>query len=684
MMGALLLPRASSAQISPGELSRDHRSLEGPLNCRSCHAGKTKEMDRNCLSCHQDIQRLREQKRGFHARNGDAPCASCHPDHAGRDFELIAWDGGSFEKFDHAKAGWPLAGKHAKAACRDCHQPKHQSVEFMKLSKREDPAESWVGLETACASCHEDTHRGALGPECARCHGNEAWKPATAFDHAATAFALTGKHTDVECAKCHSAASLSLARDDQGRPIPLYKPLPHAECGACHRDPHENRLGAACASCHKTSGFRDLASGPFNHSLTRFALRGAHASVECAKCHDPVKAGGKRPAHDRCDTCHRDAHAGQTLLKGAPSEPAAPDCAACHDERAFRPSVFTPERHATTAYPLDGKHRAIECRACHAKNPAGVPKDSLGTAGVLMKPKFAACRDCHTEAHGKQLARRADGGACESCHRVQGWKPSLFTVEDHSRLKLALQGRHAEAECAACHGPRRKDLPALPSAEVTGKAGVLLALESAECVSCHVDPHAGRLTAAGKPEPAVCASCHGSGGFAPSTLDMVHHAALGFALEGAHAAASCLDCHAELARPRRASTLILAAMKEPLLPFGQKRTACVDCHEDVHGGQFKTRDDGGACGGCHGQESFKPAVRFDHDRGTAFALQGAHASVACAKCHIGRVDPDGVKRIVYRPVPRECESCHGGKRMEGMGVETRAGARPAQSQEGER
>ncbi len=125
-------------------------------------------------------------------------------------------------------------------------------------------------------------------------------------------------------------------------------------------------------------------------------------------------------------------------------------------------------------------------------------------------------------------------------------------------------------------------------------------------------------------------------------------------------------------------------MKEPLLPFGQKRTACVDCHEDVHGGQFKMRDDGGACGGCHGQESFKPAVRFDHDRGTAFALQGAHASVACAKCHIGRVDPDGVKRIVYRPVPRDCESCHGGKRMEGMGVETRAGARPAQSQEGER
>jgi nitrate/TMAO reductase-like tetraheme cytochrome c subunit len=167
LTGALLLPCASSAQISPGELSRDHRSLEGPLNCRSCHAGKAEEMDRNCLSCHQDIRQLREQKRGFHAQNGSAPCASCHPDHAGHDFELIAWDGGSFEKFDHAKAGWLLAGKHAKAACRDCHQPKHQSAEFMKLSKREDPTKSWVGLDTACASCHEDTHRGALGPDCA-------------------------------------------------------------------------------------------------------------------------------------------------------------------------------------------------------------------------------------------------------------------------------------------------------------------------------------------------------------------------------------------------------------------------------------------------------------------------------------------------------------------------------------
>ncbi len=161
-------------------------------------------------------------------------------------------------------------------------------------------------------------------------------------------------------------------------------------------------------------------------------------------------------------------------------------------------------------------------------------------------------------------------------------------------MKLALQGRHAEAECAACHGPRRKDLPALPPVDVTGRAGVLLALESADCVSCHVDPHGKRFTASGKSDTTGCSSCHGAGGFAPSTLDMVHHATLGFALEGAHAAASCLDCHAELARPRRASTLILAAMKEPLLPFGQKRTACADCHEDVHGGQFKMRAEAAA------------------------------------------------------------------------------------------
>ena len=153
--------------------------------------------------------------------------------------------------------------------------------------------------------------------------------------------------------------------------------------------------------------------------------------------------------------------------------------------------------------------------------------------------------------------------------------------------------------------------------------------------------------------------------------------AFGFALEGAHAAAPCVDCHRELARPRRASTLILAATTAPRIPFGQKRTACADCHQDMHGGQFKMQDGVGACNGCHGLESFKPAARFDHDRGTAFALRGAHASVACAKCHTRRKDPDGVERVQYRPVPRDCESCHGGKQMKGVGVEMRAGARPA-------
>ena len=39
--------------------------------------------------------------------------------------------------------------------------------------------------------------------ECQTCHTENGRKPVKQFDHNTTHFPLTGKHMDLDCAKCH-------------------------------------------------------------------------------------------------------------------------------------------------------------------------------------------------------------------------------------------------------------------------------------------------------------------------------------------------------------------------------------------------------------------------------------------------------------------------------------------------
>ena len=55
-----------------------------------------------------------------------------------------------------------------------------------------------------------------------------------------------------------------------------------------------------------------------------------------------------------CATCHDDAHAG---VVGS-------DCASCHTAEAWRPTLFDVLRHASTDFPLEGKHTEAACSSC--------------------------------------------------------------------------------------------------------------------------------------------------------------------------------------------------------------------------------------------------------------------------------------------------------------------------------
>lgn len=660
LFGLLLAGMASApaaAQISPGPLAKAHQPLEGNGNCTRCHGGGNEGMSARCASCHKEIGWLSARGRGIHGRPEvkGATCASCHPDHAGRDFALVTWSEGSEARFDHRRAGWPLVQSHAQARCADCHATKYQRSPAAGLAPGGTPAR-WAGLEPGCASCHEDVHRGALKADCTACHDAGEWKVTPGFSHDSTAYPLAAKHREVACDDCHLAARLNPRKDPAGQPIPVYRPVSSTSCASCHRDVHAGRLGPNCAGCHSTRGFREIDRDNFDHDRTKYPLDGRHAAVRCAGCHGRfATAAEKTPAFRRCTDCHADQHGGVATLAGRPA-----DCAACHGLAGFTPATFAPKDHQATRYPLEGKHTRASCASCHRKDTSAGAAARLGPSRVIMRPAFAACRDCHADDHGGQLAGAASRGACAECHTVAGWTPSSVSVADHATLGLALEGRHAEMPCRGCHGAERKGLAAFPAAPALGKARFRFALMEKDCAACHVDPHAGRFARGGaRPKASGCAACHDAARFRPATAGIAAHADFGFALGGAHAATPCVACHAELkgAAAAPASSLRLAGTRFPALKFEAPKV-CADCHETVHGTQFNDRADAGRCDACHGDDRFVPATRFDHERATRFPLKGGHEGVACNRCHPSDLAARDPRRLVYRPVSGKCESCH--------------------------
>jgi hypothetical protein len=284
--------------------------------------------------------------------------------------------------------------------------------------------------------------------------------------------------------------------------------------------------------------------------------------------------------------------------------------------------------HDRTRYPLRGRHGQVSCEKCH----------DFAAGRVARNPTFATCTACHTpDPHGGTATLAGRVVDCASCHTVDGWRPSSYTVAQHRLTRYPLEGRHQQARCSGCH------------IKTTGSAVVAMRPVT-DCVSCHVDPHDKRT--------ARCTDCHDVRGFRPATIDVATHQRYRFRLEGAHRAVTCVACHAEMRHAPPTSTLTAVRWSGPPLLFVAPRGGCGGCHENVHGTQFAARADRGACESCHTTDAFRPASRFDHNRDAAFSLKGAHTGVSCERCHSATRGAGGKPTIIYRPVPKACEACH--------------------------
>ncbi len=622
-----------NAQISPGPLSRAHQFLNGASNCTSCHK-LGGERTLKCLECHTEIASRIAAKKGLHASYNLKPgssqeCARCHSEHNGADFPLVKWD---VRTFNHDRTGYKLEGKHAGLSCNQCHNSEKVSAAERPSIKVKDLNHTFLGISQACTTCHQDEHKGSLGPNCLQCHNYVDWKTVRVgqFDHSKTRYPLTGLHAQVTCEKCHTRGPDKKTR---------YLGIPFGKCSDCHSDPHHGSFAQGCQSCHSTSGWKKISTQSlnqsFDHSKTKFPLLGKHATVECVQCH--TGADFKKPLpFQKCMDCHKpDPHHGQFA-----NRPDRGECASCHTVDSWKPSTFTVKEHAATAYPLQGGHAKLQCAQCH------IPK---GT-DTLFKLKFQHCTDCHQDQHAGQFAGAPYLNACERCHNLNGYRPSTFTLSQHKQTRFALTGGHIAVTCAECH--KQSD-------EFQPKPTAIYHWHGLNCSSCHADPHRGQfrdrmLRAKAGGVATGCEACHSTKSW--QDLARFDHSTTSFPLLGAHRATACIDCH----KPLNLET------KMANVDFKAAPTACESCHEDIHGKQFAK----GAtthCAECHNSAKWKPSS-FDHDKRTAFPLEGAHRNVSCAGCHKLRREIEGKSVLVYKPTPKECSACHG--TLKGSGTTT--------------
>ncbi len=200
--------------ISPGQLIEGHQPFS--TDCFACHQPFTGSAPQRCIACHKvaDIGRLTtsgmpiqtpKTNVPFHHNLQEQDCVACHSDHQGmKPYRAI-------RTFSHQ-----LLAPALQENCRDCHQAPQDKLhrKFEGNCAQCHEQRRWTPATFAhdslsakslaqCASCHEkpqDTLHSKLKENCTQCHDVQQWKPAT-FEHSKY-FRFDGNH-ETNCDTCH-------------------------------------------------------------------------------------------------------------------------------------------------------------------------------------------------------------------------------------------------------------------------------------------------------------------------------------------------------------------------------------------------------------------------------------------------------------------------------------------------
>lgn len=250
--------------------------------------------------------------------------------------------------------------------------------------------------------------------------------------------------------------------------------------------------------------------------------------------------------------------------------------------------------------PLARAHALVEgaenCQKCHERGRKVTPEKCLVCHAPIAK-RMQEHRGVH-----KNVTE------CVSCHVDHAGVDGVLRPFDTARFDHAavtgfmLDGQHTSpsVRCESCH-TTRSFLQARPA-----------------CGTCHADAHKGTLGA-------DCTSCHSTAVPFKQARTQFDHTRARFSLTGAHRALACEQCH--------------RAGRFRGIPFA----TCTACHPEPHQGRLSA-----SCTSCHVTDRWATKT-IDHDK-TRFPLVGAHAQVACAKCH---------QSGFVKPIKSDtCASCH--------------------------
>ncbi len=482
-----------------------------------------------------------------------------------------------------------LGEKVSNEKCLDCHLDIG-----IRIAESRGYHSSTDVKGNACIKCHSDHHGKNF--QMIRFDTDQ-------FDHTLTGYNLHGAHAEIKCHDCHNLEKIT---DPKAKlKAATYLGLDQ-KCLSCHRDNHQGTLSSDCASCHDFKTFKPASK--FDHSRSRFPLRGKHAQVDCLLCHKKIVHNGREIqkftglTFGKCTSCHRDIH----------NNKFGQNCTQCHSEVSFHQVKGMKNfNHSRTNFPLEGKHRSVACASCHK-------------TGYAKAPKHKKCSDCHSDYHHKQFAVQGKSPDCSECHSNQGFERSSFTLERHDQSRFKLTGAHLATPCFSCH--KKNDKWSFREIGLN-------------CIDCHKNVHESTLNKKYDPEPA-CLNCHNSNRWSEIAFD---HSKTGYILEGAHQRQSCRSCHFKPLEQGKADH-----------QFSQLSSSCTNCHRDVHQNQFE-KPTGTSCLKCHDYFDWSAGL-FDHNQ-TAFPLDGKHKDVACAKCHPPVVSAQ-IPYTLYKLKSFTCESCH--------------------------
>lgn len=166
--------------------------------------------------------------------------------------------------------------------------------------------------------------------------------------------------------------------------------------------------------------------------------------------------------------------------------------------------------HARTNFPLMGKHRSVECSACHLDQ--------------VIEGTPVTCEACHWARTQDDPYRLELGTQCGDCHTPQAWKKLVSFSWSHEETSgFRLEGAHRAVDCAGCHPHGR------------------FSMAEARCASCHArdyletrepDHRAAKF-------PMTCEACH-----LPSHRSWAQAVFLhSFPIDSGPHRLPCSDCH---------------------------------------------------------------------------------------------------------------------------------------------